>query len=68
MITQMSDDVKELREALGIFRLAPKLEIVMNKFERAADEKFDGIKNYKALLKKRVLSKIQKQNTKKQSS
>ena len=64
MITQMNNS-EELKEALSILRLAPRLEQVSKRFERAADEKFDGIKNYKALLKKRVLSKIQKQNTKK---
>ena len=67
MITQMNNS-EELKEALSILRLAPRLEQVSKRFERAADEKFDGINNYKALLKKRVLSKIQKQNTKKQSS
>ena len=60
----MNDDAKELREALGIVRLAPKLEIVMNKFERVANERFNGTKDSKALSKKRVLSKVQKQNTK----
>ena len=30
MIIHMSDDIKELREALGIVRLAPKLEIVLD--------------------------------------
>jgi len=61
----MSDDVKELREALGIVRLAPKLEIVMNKFERVVNERFDGIKDNKVMSKKRVLSKIQRQDKKK---
>ena len=60
----MSDDVKELREALGIVRLAPKLEIVMKKFERVVNERFDGVKDSKALSKKGVLSKVQKKNTK----
>tara|TARA_R100000329_G_scaffold2638_1_gene4041 strand:- start:1708 stop:1893 length:186 start_codon:yes stop_codon:yes gene_type:complete len=61
----MSDDVKELREALGIVRLAPKLEIVMNKFERVVNERFDGIEDNKVMSKKRVLSKIQRQDKKK---
>jgi hypothetical protein len=65
MIIHMSDDIKELKEALGIVRLAPKLEIVLDKFERAVNERFDGIKDNKTLSKKRVLSKVQKQNTKK---
>jgi|TARA_R100000482_G_scaffold94668_1_gene39686 hypothetical protein len=60
----MSDDVKELREALGIVRLAPRLEIVMNKFKKVVDERFDGVKDSKALSKKGVLSKVQKKNTK----
>lgn len=61
----MSKDTKELREALDIVRLAPKLEIVLDKFERVANERFDGVKDNKTLSKKRVLSKVQKQNTKK---
>ena len=65
MIIHMSDDIKELREALGIVRLAPKLEIVLDKFERVVNERFDGVKDNKTLSKKRVLSKVQKQNTKK---
>ena len=65
MIIHMSDDVKELREALGIVRLAPKLEIVMNMFERVVNERFDGIKDNKVMSKKRVLSKIQRQDKKK---
>ncbi len=60
----MSDDVKELREALGIVRLAPRLEIVMNKFKKVVNERFDGVKDSKALSKKGVLSKVQKKNTK----
>ena len=52
----MSKDTKELREALGIVRLAPKLEIVLDKFERVANERFDGVKDNKTLSKKRVLS------------
>jgi hypothetical protein len=64
MIIPMSDDVKELREALGIVRLAPRLEIVMNKFKKVVDERFDGVKDSKALSKKGVLSKVQKKNTK----
>ena len=64
MITPMSNDVKELREALGIVRLAPRLEIVMNKFKKVVNERFDGVKDSKALSKKGVLSKVQKKNTK----
>jgi hypothetical protein len=60
----MSDDVKELREALGIVRLAPRLEIVMNKFKKVVNERFDGVKDSKALSKEGVLSKVQKKNTK----
>ena len=60
----MNDDVKELREALGIVRLAPKLEVVMNKFKKVVNERFDGVKDSKALSKKGVLSKVQKKNTK----
>ena len=65
MITHMSKDTKELREALGIVRLAPKLKIVLDKFERVANERFDGVKDNKTMSKKRFLSKVQKQNTKK---
>tara|TARA_B100000900_G_scaffold413847_2_gene438830 strand:+ start:665 stop:862 length:198 start_codon:yes stop_codon:yes gene_type:complete len=64
MIIVMNDDVKELREALGIVRLAPKLEVVMNKFKKVVNERFDGVKDSKALSKKGVLSKVQKKNTK----
>ena len=64
MIIHMSDDVKELREALDIVKLAPRLEKVVKKLERIADERFDGTKDNKALSKKGVLSKVQKQNTK----
>ena len=56
----MSDDVKELREALGIVRLAPKLEIVMNKFERVVNERFDGIKDSKALSKRSSIKSTEK--------
>ena len=64
MIIHMSDDVKELREALDIVKLAPRLEKVVKKLERIADERFDGTKDNKALSKKGVLSEVQKQNTK----
>ena len=65
MIIHMSDDVKELREALDIVKLAPRLEKVVKKLERIADERFDGIKDNKVMSKKRVLSKIQRQDKKK---
>ena len=64
MIIHMSDDVKELREALDIVKLAPRLEKVVKKLERIADERFDGTKDNKALSKKGVLSEVQKRNTK----
>ena len=64
MITPMNNDVKELREALDIVKLAPRLEKVVKKLERIADERFDGTKDNKTLSKKGVLSEVQKQNTK----
>jgi hypothetical protein len=60
----MNNDVKELREALDIVKLAPRLDKVVKKLERIADERFDGTKDNKALSKKGVLSEVQKQNTK----
>ena len=56
----MSDDVKELREALGIVRLAPRLEIVMNKFKKVVDERFDGVKDNKVCLKREFYQKYRK--------
>ena len=64
MITPMNNDVKELREALDIVKLAPRLEKVVKKLERIADERFDGTKDNKVMSKKGVLSEVQKQNTK----
>ena len=64
MITHMSNDVNELREALDIVKLAPRREKVVKKLERIADERFDGTKDNKALSKKGFLSEVQKQNTK----
>ena len=62
----ISDNGKLIAEKLiaHITKIS-KLEIVLDKFERAVNERFDGVKDNKTLSKKRVLSKVQKQNTKK---